>query len=100
VVNRHSFILIRQMVSLVRRALAEVCTVPVLLVVCEFGIFCYISDHFGTEIWNLELTFKSGNFLYCVAFYAVFRAIFCTFESTSGFPILLSIPKSVNNNET
>jgi len=33
VVNGHSFMLIRQMASLVRRALAEVCTVPVLLVV-------------------------------------------------------------------
>ena len=33
VVNGHSFILIRQMVALVRRILAEVCTVPVLIVV-------------------------------------------------------------------
>jgi len=32
VVNGHSFILIRQMAALVRRALAEVCIVPVLLV--------------------------------------------------------------------
>ena len=32
VVNGHSFILVRQMAALVRRALAEVCTVPVLLV--------------------------------------------------------------------
>jgi len=32
VVNEHPFILIRQMAALVRRALAEVCTVPVLLV--------------------------------------------------------------------
>jgi len=32
VVNGHSFILIRQMAVLVRRALAEVCTVLVLLV--------------------------------------------------------------------
>jgi len=32
VINGHSFILIRQMAALVRRALAEVCTVPVLLV--------------------------------------------------------------------
>jgi len=32
VVNRHSFILIRQMAALVRRALAEVCTVSRLLV--------------------------------------------------------------------
>jgi len=31
-VNGHLFILIRQMAALVRRALAEVCTVPVLLV--------------------------------------------------------------------
>jgi len=33
VVNGLSFIMIRQMVALVRRALAEVCTVPVLLVI-------------------------------------------------------------------
>jgi len=32
VANEHSFILVRQIVALVRRALAEVCTVPVLLV--------------------------------------------------------------------
>jgi len=32
VVNGDSFILIRQIAALVRRALAEVCTVPVLLV--------------------------------------------------------------------
>jgi len=32
VVNGHSFILTRQMAALVRRALAEVCTVPALLV--------------------------------------------------------------------
>jgi len=35
VVNGHSFILIRQMAALVRRALAEVCTVLVLLVHCD-----------------------------------------------------------------
>jgi len=33
VVNGLSFILIRRMAALVRRALAEVCTVPVLLVI-------------------------------------------------------------------
>jgi len=33
VFNRHSFILIRQMAALIRRALVEVCTVPVLLAV-------------------------------------------------------------------
>ena len=32
----HSFTLIRQMATLVRRALAEVCTVPVHLCVCPF----------------------------------------------------------------
>jgi len=32
VVNGHLFILIRQMAALIRRAVAEVCTVPVLLV--------------------------------------------------------------------
>ena len=36
VVNVHSFILIRQMAALVRRALAEVCVVPVLLVLYVF----------------------------------------------------------------
>jgi len=37
VVNGYSFILIRQIAALVRRALAEVCTVPVLLVViCSY----------------------------------------------------------------
>jgi len=35
VVNGRSFILIRQMAELVRRALAVVCTVPVLLVLCR-----------------------------------------------------------------
>jgi len=34
-VNGHSFILICQMAALVRRALAEVCTVPVLLVLTD-----------------------------------------------------------------
>ena len=34
-VNRHSFILIRPMTVLARRALAEVFTVPVLLVECR-----------------------------------------------------------------
>jgi len=36
VVNGHSFMLIRQMAALVRRALAEVCTVSVLLVLLFF----------------------------------------------------------------
>jgi len=38
VVNGHSFILIRQMAELVRRALAEVCIVPVLLVLYVSGL--------------------------------------------------------------
>ena len=38
VVNGHSFILIRQMAALVRRALAELCTVPVLLVFNNFDL--------------------------------------------------------------
>ena len=38
-VNRHSFILIRQMAALVRRALTEVCTVPVLLVIVVYLLF-------------------------------------------------------------
>jgi len=37
VVNGYSLILIRQLVALVRRAVAEVCTVPVLLVQLECG---------------------------------------------------------------
>ena len=36
-VNGHSFILIRKTAALVRRALAEVCTVPVLLVLKIFA---------------------------------------------------------------
>jgi len=35
VINGHSFILIRQMAALVRRALEEVCTVLVLLVLTD-----------------------------------------------------------------
>jgi len=38
VVNGHSFILIRQMAALVRRALAEVCTVAVLLVLHDIKL--------------------------------------------------------------
>jgi len=34
VANGHSFVLIRQIAAVVRRALAEVCTVPMLLVIC------------------------------------------------------------------
>jgi len=37
VVNGRSFILIRQMAALVRQALAEVCTVPVLVVIAKTG---------------------------------------------------------------
>ena len=37
-VNGHSFILIRQIAALVRRALAELCTVPVLLVFNNFDL--------------------------------------------------------------
>ena len=36
-VNGHSFILIRQIAALVRLALAEACTVPVLLVYHVYG---------------------------------------------------------------
>ena len=36
VVNGHSFILLRQMAALVRRALAEVCTIPVLVANNEY----------------------------------------------------------------
>jgi len=41
VVNGHSFILNRQMAALVRRALAEVCTVPVLLVMAALDIIFF-----------------------------------------------------------
>jgi len=44
VVNGHSFILIRQMAALVGHALAEVCTVPVILV-----------HHVTTEICNCDI---------------------------------------------
>jgi len=43
VFNRHSFIFIHQMVALVRRALVEVCTVPLLLVFecsVQFRVLC------------------------------------------------------------
>jgi len=43
VVNGHSFILIRHMAVLVRRALAEVCTVPVLLVMAAL---CNRAGHY------------------------------------------------------
>jgi len=39
VVNGHSFIMIREMAALVRLALAEVCTVPVLLVSAVIQLF-------------------------------------------------------------
>jgi len=39
VVNGYSFILIRRMAALVRRALAEVCTVSVLLLYWYFRLF-------------------------------------------------------------
>jgi len=39
VVKGHSFMLIRQTAALVKRALAEVCTVPVLLVSSDFLSF-------------------------------------------------------------
>ena len=43
-VNGHSFILIRQMAALVGHALAEICTVPVILV-----------HYVMTEIWNCDI---------------------------------------------
>ena len=46
-VNRHSFIPIRQMAVPVRRALVEVCTVPVLLVVI---VLCFIYVIFECHI--------------------------------------------------
>ena len=44
-VNEHSFILIRQMAALVRRALVEVCTVPVLLVFFLLVMETYVNLH-------------------------------------------------------
>ena len=59
-VDGHSFKLIRQMAALVRRALVEVCTVPVLLVqdsLSRFGWLPYwmlalshIADA-GSQVW-------------------------------------------------
>ena len=51
-VNGHSFTLIRQMAALVRRALAEVCTVPLLLFIIRQhrsatyvdAVYCYRSS--------------------------------------------------------
>jgi len=61
-----------------------------------FVFFLYL---FGSEIWNLALTFKTGNFLHCVAFCAVFWVIFCIFETTSGFSLLLPFQKFDSNNK-
>ena len=48
VVNGHSFILIRQMAALVRRALTEVCTVPVVLV--QFSAVAAMRTELQTSI--------------------------------------------------
>jgi len=45
VVNAHSFTLIPQMAALVRRVLAEVCTVPVLLVDNDSRQFTHVIAH-------------------------------------------------------
>jgi len=52
VVNRHSFILIRQVAALVRRALAEVCTVAVLLV--TFVLFYVVKMHRYDSLYRLN----------------------------------------------
>jgi len=49
VINGHSFILIRQTAALVRRALAEVCNVPVLLVY-SYHVFTFLTFFFQTSI--------------------------------------------------
>jgi len=51
VVNGHSFIPIRQMAALVRRALAEVCTVPMLLVlICVYLADCVTVGRITQEV--------------------------------------------------
>jgi len=67
VVNGHSFILIRQMAALVRRALAEVCTVPVILVTnVLFFIILHPSSDSNTNNNkipdSLLSSFKTGHF--------------------------------------
>jgi len=54
VINGHSFILIYQMVALVRRALAELCTVPVLLVQSALLLFHVFEVFISTEAVNFE----------------------------------------------
>jgi len=52
VVNGHSFMLIRQTAALVRRALAEVCTVTVLKVVAVLRDW-RIRYRLGSRVYNL-----------------------------------------------
>ena len=62
VVNRHSFILIRQMAALVRCALAEVCIVPVLLVIYMtvdgLVYFCAVDDYSEGFLWNVLVKWR------------------------------------------
>jgi len=66
-VNGHSFILICHMVALVRRALAEVCTVPVLPVSSKFEN--KIADNI---IWDFEVTTETERlpFIYLVVIHS------------------------------
>ena len=52
-VNGHSFILIREMVALVRHALAEVCAVPVSLVIHTFYLKLFLN---GSCIKNIAIS--------------------------------------------
>jgi len=52
VVHGHSFILIRQMTALVRRALVEACTVPVLLVANLIEYFFSAQKHSPNYEWR------------------------------------------------
>jgi len=74
VVNGHSFIPIRQMVALVRRALAEVCTFPVLLVFM-FSLCCRVS--FGFLVLLMHVCF-------CVLVHGQVTIIFIVSVCLSG----------------
>jgi len=46
---------------------------------CRFGFFWHFPGHFGSEMSNSALSFKTSNFPQCITFYAEFQAIFYTF---------------------
>jgi len=63
VVNGQSFILIRQLMALARRALAEVCIVPVLLVLFVFcclsssALWLYLHSVVSTQVFEKFISF-------------------------------------------